>query len=119
ELYAVADPPRVWRAIKRRLGLKVAGAQQAELLDYSPYESPFHSPEDLRAMIPAGMEPLAFRCQGFIGLKEFPQSWQRRSANAIASFVVSLDSRMSDRHPEDWSGGAIFAALRRTGPASA
>jgi ubiquinone/menaquinone biosynthesis C-methylase UbiE len=120
ELYALADPHRVWRAIKRRLGFAVPVEQQEEILDYSPYEAPFKSPENLRTLIPDWMHALSFRSQGYIGLKEFPKSWQGSMAAPLASFVVALDSRMSDKSPDDWSGGAIFGAFqkRRGRPAS-
>jgi hypothetical protein len=110
----------VWRAIKRRLGFAVPVEQQEEILDYSPYEAPFKSPENLRTLIPDWMHALSFRSQGYIGLKEFPKSWQGSMAAPLASFVVALDSRMSDKSPDDWSGGAIFGAFqkRRGRPAS-
>ena len=63
-VYAVTDPVRVYSAIRRRLGLKErkrAGGTTAPapLLDFTPYERPFTSPDELLAAMPAQMRTLS------------------------------------------------------------
>lgn len=109
------DPGRVWRAIGRRvMGRSPAAAAPAPEPDFTPYEKPFRSPDELLAIIPAGIEPAVLRSQGRLSFREFSPLLQGRLGVVIASLVVSLDDWLSSSDNAEWSGDALYAVLRRT-----
>jgi SAM-dependent methyltransferase len=120
-LYAATDPGRAWRAVKRRLGSGAArpGAVPAEpaLADFTPYERPFHSSEELLALMPPQTEVAAIRSQGVLSFHEFAPPLQKIRALALplAAAVVQLDDWLSGDARKQQSGDALFAVCRKTG----
>ena len=112
-LYALLDPERVSRAIRRRLGLAVRVPIAAEeLADFTPYERPFSSIEELGELMPATMRTETLRSQGVLSFRTFPPNLQGTVGRSLASAVIWLDQFLGKRHP-DWSGDALFAAFRK------
>jgi ubiquinone/menaquinone biosynthesis C-methylase UbiE len=117
-LYALADLPRVWRALKRRLGLKVMPPAAAEAMeDFTPYEKPFRSAAELEELIPPGMRTLVLRSQGLLGFREFPGYLQARAGRLAAAVVVWLDAILAGNHRTEWLGDALFAVFQKSGGA--
>ena len=122
-LYVLADPPRVWRALLRRLGLyhqpssalpRAHGPEHEEDSQWSPYEAPFESPEALRDLMPKPMKTVVFRSQGFLGGRIFPAFWQGFWGKPLAVAAVRLDEWISKNFNKDWTGDALFAVFQKT-----
>ena len=120
-VYAVTDPVRVYAAIRRRLGLKErksAGGTTAPalFLDFTPYERPFTSPDELLAAMPAEMRTLLLRSQGALSSREFASALQSPLGKPLAAVIVRLDHWLSSRSPTNWSGDALFGVFRKEAP---
>jgi ubiquinone/menaquinone biosynthesis C-methylase UbiE len=115
-VYAAADPHRVWGALQRRIGRRGPSSNVASSgeghLDFTPYERPFSSSAELAALMPSGIRAVDVRSQGQISFHEFPPLLQRRAAAPLARLVVRFDDYLSSRH-DDGSGDALFAVFRK------
>ncbi len=117
-LYAVTDPGRIWRAVKRRLGIAAAPPKQPAsggLCEFTPYEQPFHSADELLALLPGSAEVVALRSQGVISFHQFAPPVQRTPwlAKPLAAAVVQIDDWLSGDARRIRSGDALFAACRK------
>ena len=114
DLYAVTDPGRVWKAIKRRIGLKPSSLPQAAApSDFTPYEKPFTSHTELLDMLPSEMTALVVRAQGSLSLREFSPYLRGKVGTPFAKLIVTLDNALSKRTAASWSGDALFAVLAK------
>jgi ubiquinone/menaquinone biosynthesis C-methylase UbiE len=116
-LYAAADPVRVWAAVKRRIGLQsvtVEAPVENRELDFTPYERPFTSAQELEGMVPGGIETLTLRSQGTLSFRDLPQLLQGRMGVPLSSVIVRLDDWLSSTGRTGWTGDAIFAVFRKT-----
>lgn len=115
-LYALMNPGRVWKAVARRLGGGKKGRPAehppAAEVDFTPYEKPFGSAEELISLMPPGMRRMEVRSQGVISFHPFPAYLQRRGASPLASGVVALDSLLARRIGR-WPGDALFGVFSR------
>ncbi len=118
-LYAVTDPVRVWGALRRRLGLRsrqrsAANATQAAApADFTPYEHPFTSADELLAELPRNMRTVLLRSQGGLSFRQFPPYLQTRFGHPLAAAIVRLDDWISRTRRSDWSGDALFGVFRK------
>ena len=117
DLYAATNPGRVWRAIKRRLGMKLPLTPQAAApSDFTPYERPFTSSTELLEMLPPEIQAVVLRSQGSLSFREFSPYLHGRVGIPFAKIIVTLDDALSKRHGTDWSGDALFAVLKKSQP---
>ena len=118
-LYAVTDLPRVWAAVRRRLGgglpPRPAAAEAGVVGDFTPYERPFSSAGELLAIMPSGLQPFLIRSQGALSFREFGHNLQNGAGALLAPLVVGLDSILSRTGVVKWSGDALFAVFRKSG----
>jgi hypothetical protein len=114
-IYALADPGRIFKALGRKIGLKskTTASRGVPVSDFTPYEQPFTSPEELVKLMPAQMNVLELRTQGIFSFHEFPGWLQGSIGRPIASFVVWLDDRLRTCGPTHSSGDALFAVFRK------
>jgi ubiquinone/menaquinone biosynthesis C-methylase UbiE len=113
-LYAVTNPNRVWKAIKRRLDMKLSTASEANApSDFTPYERPFTSSTELLEMLPPEMHALALRSQGALSFREFNPYLHGKAGVPFAKLIVALDYALSSREVANWSGDALFAVLEK------
>jgi len=117
-LYAVTDPGRVWRAIRRRMGLRNGTdgppPAEAEIHDFTPYERPFASAEELLAVMPSRMQSVVLRSQGLLSFREFSAPLQGRAGQPLAALIVRLDNWFSENGHMNWSGDTLFAVFRKS-----
>jgi SAM-dependent methyltransferase len=114
-LYVFTDPPRVWKAIRRRLGSGNAARPETRESegppDFTPYERPFTSSDELLGEMPLGMRPLVLRSQGALSFRQFGPALQSAIGRPVAAFVVHLDEWLSRRG--DAAGDEIFEVFRK------
>jgi len=115
DLYAFADPVRVLKALGRRMGLKsnAATSSGVPVPDFTPYERPFTSQEELVKLMPNQMDALELRAQGLMSFREFPRWLQGSLGRPVASLVVRLDDWLGRRDPQNWPGDALFAVFKK------
>lgn len=116
-IYAITNPARMMRALRRRLGLGsgVAAAPAAAApADFTPYETPFSSLTELREIIPSPMRPLEIRSQGVLSFHEFEPQFQNALGRLLARLIVTLDHWLSGRQGQQGNGSAVFAVVRKT-----
>jgi SAM-dependent methyltransferase len=117
-LYALTDPGRVWKALKRRIGWnpekKAQELPAACGPDFTPYERPFTSSQELVDLMPGQAEALALRSQGVLSFREFAPYLQGRSGVPLAAFIVRLDEWLAKRSRARGCGDALFAVFRKT-----
>ncbi len=114
DLYAVTNPTRLWRAVKRRMRLKPSVPAEADApSDFTPYERPFTSAQELLEMLPPEMHAPVLRSQGALSFREFAPYLHGKLGVPFAKMVVSLDYALSSRPNSDWSGDALFAVLEK------
>ncbi len=117
DVYALTNPRRAGRAILRRLGLLSRApatrpaAQPVE--EFTPFERPFSSAQQLVALIPPGSAPSLVRSQGLLSFRQFEPPLQNALGIPLADAVVALDFWLSGRLEETWSGDALFAVIRK------
>jgi SAM-dependent methyltransferase len=114
-LYAITDPVRMWAAMRRRIGLKggsVPDAGAAIPPDFTPYERPFTSTQELIAAMPGQMQMLTLRSQGVLSFREFAPYLQSRLGQPLAVLIVRLDEWLS-RNSRSLSGDALFGVFRK------
>jgi ubiquinone/menaquinone biosynthesis C-methylase UbiE len=113
-VYAITDPHRVRSAIRRRLGLPVASTSQpAEVEDFTPYERPFTSSQELQDVVPSQLRTLSLRGQGLLSFREFSPPLQRWAGRPLAALVVRADDWLSRTSALKWSGDALFGAFQK------
>jgi ubiquinone/menaquinone biosynthesis C-methylase UbiE len=114
-LYAITDPVRVWSAIGRRMGLRRAGSNEQPVIapDFTPYERPFRSSDELIEVMPDQMKAVTIRGQGALSFREFAPLLQRSVGLPLAAAVVRLDEWLSRRSSANWSGDALFAVFQK------
>jgi SAM-dependent methyltransferase len=112
-IYALADLPRVWGAIRRRLGLgaRHTAAVKEEIPDFTPYERPFTSMGELTSAMPREMQPVTLRSQGALSFREFPRYLQTAIGRPIAWSIVRLDQWLVT--PSSSAGDAVFAVFQK------
>ncbi len=119
-LYVVTDPVRMIRAIKRRLGVKQPTQPLSpadSLCDFTPYERPFRSVEELLALMPQNTDIIQARSQGVLSFHEFSPTLQKFHivAAPLAGLVVQLDNFLSGDARRQKSGDALFVVCKKTG----
>jgi ubiquinone/menaquinone biosynthesis C-methylase UbiE len=114
-VYTYMDLPRVWRAVRRRLGANPAPAPAANetLCDFTPYEKPFSSARELNALMPDYLSVVVLRSQGSLSFRELPPMLQNSAGSLIAAVIVRIDAWLSSREQNNWSGDAIFGAWKK------
>jgi SAM-dependent methyltransferase len=115
-LYALLDPARVWQALKRRIGFRSgrpAAPQHAPVPDFTPYEKPFGSADELRQILPESMKTVLLRSQGLLSFRDFPPLLQNRLGVLVARWIFKLDVWLSRTGRTEWAGDALFAVFRR------
>jgi SAM-dependent methyltransferase len=119
-LYAITDPGRMVRALRRRLGMTVGevlatAANDHGECDFTPYERPFRSPQELLSLMPRNTDVVAIRSQGVLSFHAFAPPVQRRGALAqgLAKLIVGLDDRLSGDARQTTAGDALFAVCRK------
>ena len=113
--YVLTDPGRVWSAIRRRLGLNSNGRSTPvppPVQDYTPYERPFRSTDELMEALPRQLRALTLRSQGGLSFREFSPFLQSSFAEPLARLVVRLDEWLS-RDCRNPSGDALFGVFRK------
>jgi ubiquinone/menaquinone biosynthesis C-methylase UbiE len=114
DLYAVTNPARVWKAIRRRLGTKLPSPPQAAApCDFTPYERPFTSSTELLDMLPPEVHAVVLRSQGLLSFREFSPYLHGNIGVPFAKLIVTLDNVLSKRSGTNWSGDALFAVLEK------
>jgi ubiquinone/menaquinone biosynthesis C-methylase UbiE len=112
--YALTDPARVWSALLRRAGLKPNGRAEAPTTaaDFTPYERPFTSTDELIEEMPRQMRTLTLRSQGALSFRQFAPYLQSSLGRPLAVAIVRFDGWLSNR---GWnlSGDALFAVFRK------
>jgi SAM-dependent methyltransferase len=114
-VYAITDPARAWAAVRRRMGLKNGRPAQADesVPDFTPYEKPFSSIDELQAAIPPPMRVTTIREQGILSFREFSPFFQHALGVPLAALIVRLDDRLSRSRSRQWPGDALFAVLEK------
>jgi hypothetical protein len=110
-LDAATSPSRVFRAIKRRLGLWVEAPAASGELDFTPYERAFTSSEELTGLVPSSMETVCLESR--LVLSDFQFGAHLQWCKPLAWSVVALDNWLSRSGRAKWSGNAIFGVFRR------
>ncbi len=114
DFYAMTNPSRVWKAVKRRFGIKLASPPQAPTpSDFTPYERPFTSSTELMNMLPPEMRLVVLRSQGSLSFREFSPYLHGKIGIPFAKLIVTLDNVLSKRSGAPWSGDALFAVLEK------
>jgi SAM-dependent methyltransferase len=118
-LYAAMEFSRVRSALARRLGIAGGRAPRADQpkadhpLDFTPFEHPFTSPDELLRTVPPGMRAVVLRPQGHLSFRLFPPALQSRIGRPLAAFIVRLDDWIARAGRAGLSGDALFAVLRK------
>ena len=114
DLYAVANPARVWKAIGRRVGRRPPPPSPAGTVsDFTPYERPFTSLKELHDMLPPEMHAAVLRSQGRVSFRQFPPYLHGKAGIPLAKLIVAFDNVLSGRRGTDGSGDALFAVLEK------
>ena len=113
--YVVTDPVRVFAALRRRLRRTPPASgdtSPAPVADFTPYERPFGSIEELREAMPRQMRTLLVRSQGVWSFRQFAPYLQSPLGRPLASLIVRLDAMLSSGR-RYLSGDALFAVFRK------
>jgi SAM-dependent methyltransferase len=114
-VHAASDPVRVLNAVRRRIGLTPAArATASPAANFTPYERPFRSPDELIDALPENMKTLTIRAQGILSFREFAPAFQRSLGQPLAALVVRADEWLSRRRSTMWSGDALFAVFQKS-----
>jgi hypothetical protein len=81
--------------------------------DFTPFEQPFASTDQLLALVPKNMTTIAVRSQGALSFREFPAHLQGAMGIPLAWLIVRLDRWLSQNDRNE-SGDALFAVFRKT-----
>jgi SAM-dependent methyltransferase len=117
-VYAVTDPARVWSAIRRRVGLPVdrkPATADVSVPDFTPYERPFTSTDELTAAMPQQMRAIVLRGQGVLSFREFAPPLQRSLGRPLAALIVRADDWLSRKSSLQCSGDALFGVFQKQG----
>jgi len=117
-VYALLQPARVWSAVRRRLAVsprpdRALEGDEAHALDFTPFEQPFTSPDELLREVPPGMRVIVLRSQAELSFRPFPPALQSWLGRPVAACIVRIDTWRAEAARRKYTGDVLFAVLRK------